>query len=65
MRSTVVAVLALAGVALSEGSASAQRGRRGGEREAVANGWAFSLSEGKRLAQKTGKPLMVVFRCVP
>jgi hypothetical protein len=64
MRATVV-FLALAGVVLSEGPAAAQRGRRGGEQDAARNGWLFSLSEGKRLAQKTGRPLMVVIRCVP
>ena len=28
-------------------------------------GWLSSLSEGKAQARKTGKPLMVVIRCVP
>jgi hypothetical protein len=55
------AVLALAGIALGETSALAQRGRT----EAVRNGWLSSLSEGKRQAARTGKPLMVVVRCVP
>ena len=28
-------------------------------------GWLDDLSSAKALAQKTGKPLMVVFRCDP
>lgn len=28
-------------------------------------GWLSSLEEGKTEARKTGKPLMVVLRCVP
>ncbi len=64
MRSPLVAVLALAGVALADAPAPAQPGRRG-EGSAARNGWLFSLAEGKRLAQKAGKPLMVVLRCEP
>jgi hypothetical protein len=65
MRSPVVAVLALAGLALSEGTTRAQGGRRFGEQSAGRNGWISSLSAGKQQAQQTGKPLMVVLRCVP
>jgi hypothetical protein len=63
MRGSVV-FLALAGIALSSSSALAQRALRG-NLDAVRNGWVFSLSEGKRQADRTGKPLMVVLRCVP
>ena len=35
------------------------------EREAVRTGWLFSYSAAKELARKTGKPLLVVLRCVP
>ena len=64
MRSRVVVALALAGVALTETAAWAQRGRMG-EQEAVRKGWIFNLGTGQQLARKTGKPLMVVVRCVP
>jgi len=64
MRSPVAAVLALTVVVLADVSAQAQ-GRRFGEQNAVRNGWLFSLDAGKQQAQKTGKPLMVVLRCVP
>ena len=37
------------------------RGREDGARF----GWLSSLEEGKSQARKTGKPLMVVVRCVP
>jgi hypothetical protein len=65
MRSPVVAVLALAGIVLAEGPAWAQRGQRFGEPSAARYGWLFSLSAGKQKARETGKPLMVVLRCVP
>ena len=64
MRSLVPA-LALAALALTDSPVLAQRGRRGGEQDAFRNGWVFGLSRGKELARKTGKPLMVVLRCVP
>ena len=63
MSSRVVIAAALAGLALTEAPALAQRGR--GEQAAVRNGWVFSLSAGMQQAQRTGKPLMVVIRCVP
>jgi len=65
MRHSVVAVLALAGVALSHASALAQRGRGAGEQRAAQKGWGSSLDAGLRLARQTGKPLMVVLRCEP
>ena len=65
MRSSVVAILALAGVALAASSVMAQRGRGFGEQGAARNGWLSSLEAGKRQARETGKPLMVVLRCVP
>lgn len=42
---------------------------RGGEdswrRQAVRYGWLLDYHEARALARKAGKPLMVVFRCVP
>jgi hypothetical protein len=64
MKSPIVAVLALAGIVLSDGCALAQRGRRS-DIDAARNGWISSLSEGRQQARKTGKPIMVVLRCVP
>jgi hypothetical protein len=64
MRSSVVTMLALTGIALGSGSVLGQRGR-GGEQAAVRNGWTFNLGSGLQTARKTGKPLMVVVRCVP
>ena len=65
MRSPVAVVLVLAGVVLADSSALAQRGRRFGGQDAGRNGWLSSLRAGRELAQQTGKPLMVVLRCVP
>ena len=60
-------LLALSMVVSTSTSALAQKGRkgRGSQFDAVKNGWHFSLAEGKALAAKTNKPLMVVMRCVP
>jgi hypothetical protein len=38
----------------------AQPGKQAGQ-----NGWLNNLDQAKALAQKNGKPLMVVFRCEP
>ena len=35
------------------------------ELEVLRNGWLSSLEEGRAQAKETGKPLIVVFRCVP
>src|SRR5690242_12851281 len=59
-------LLALGLVALSGPSAQAQFGpRRGDQQEAARYGWLASLEEGQAQARKTGRPLMVVLRCVP
>lgn len=58
-------VLALVFTAGAVGEAVAQGPRGRGDQEAVRYGWQFSLSAGKAQARKSGKPLMVVMRCVP
>jgi hypothetical protein len=59
-------VLAVALLVSTGTRVQAQKGPKGGsEFEASRHGWLFSLSEGKAQAAKTGKPLMVVVRCVP
>ena len=50
------------------GDVSAQRfgrRRRGRFGDASRYGWRSSYRDAKAEARKTGKPLMVVFRCVP
>jgi hypothetical protein len=63
MKSGILVMLALGSVVLGEGSLLAQRRR--GDWQAARHGWLFSLAEGKAKARQTGKPLMVVLRCVP
>ena len=58
-------VIALAAIASADGALLAQKKGGGSEFDAVRNGWVFSLSQGKTLAEKSGKPMMVVMRCVP
>jgi hypothetical protein len=60
-------MVAVGVVLLTGAAADAQKGPRGhgSEFEAARNGWLFSLAQGKALAAKTNKPLMVVMRCVP
>ena len=59
-------LVALGLVALADAPLLAQpRGPRGGDPEAARYGWLSNLEEGKARARATGKPLMVVLRCVP
>lgn len=62
MKSGIV-VLALGVVLSADAPVHAQV--RGREQNGGKYGWISSLEEGKALARKTGKPLMVVLRCVP
>jgi hypothetical protein len=59
---TMRVFLALGIVALTHASLLAQPRR---DQPAGAYGWLFDLEEGKALARQSGKPLMVVVRCVP
>jgi hypothetical protein len=43
--------------------AQPDRGRP--DADAAKNGWIFNLDEGFTQAKKSGKPLMVVIRCLP
>jgi hypothetical protein len=52
-------------VLVSASPALAQRGRGRGDAQASRYGWLGSLEAGKAEARRTGKPLMVVVRCVP
>jgi hypothetical protein len=66
MKSRLIVVLALGSVALADTSLLAQRrGPRRGDQPAARYGWLFNLEEGKAQARRSGKPLMVVLRCVP
>jgi hypothetical protein len=58
-----VVCLTLGIVALTDASLLGQPRR--GDQPARAYGWIFDLEEGKALARTSGKPLMVVVRCVP
>jgi hypothetical protein len=61
MRHATTALFTLASVLMLQSSSEAQF--KGGK--SFASGWLPSLQDGKLQAQKTGKPLMVVLRCVP
>ncbi len=66
MKRGIVVFLACAVVALSGTPSRAQsRGPRGRDQDAARYGWLSSLEEGKVRARQSGKPIMVVFRCVP
>jgi ABC-type Fe3+ transport system substrate-binding protein len=56
-------LLAAALVTLAASPAFAQRGGRG--EDGSAYGWYSDYAAAKAEAKKTGKPLMVVFRCIP
>ncbi len=40
-------------------------GQGGWQREAERYGWRLSLEAGRVAAEQSGKPLMVVIRCIP
>jgi hypothetical protein len=66
MKSRWIVCLALGFVALADTSAMAQpKGQGRGNPNAAKYGWLGNLEEGKSQARKSGKPLMVVVRCVP
>ena len=65
MRRFFVSCVALGVAGLLAAPVHAQ-GRPGGDfGQAGRNGWLADYSEAKAVAKKAGKPLMVVFRCVP
>ena len=66
MKCRLVVFLAVASIILADASLWAQRrGPRRGEQSAARFGWISSLEAGKAQARKSGKPLLVVLRCVP
>ena len=66
MHSRFITLLAVGCLVLAEAPVEAQPGGHGGENgDAARHGWRFDLDAGKAEARKSGKPLMVVLRCVP
>ena len=66
MRSGSLLLFALGLTALVDTPLLAQRGRdRRGDPQAARYGWLSDLEQGKVRARQSGKPLMVVLRCVP
>lgn len=63
MRTCTLGLSVLVLSALSHSSALAQPGKGG--KDPGKYGWIKNYAAGKELAQKTGKPMMLVFRCVP
>ncbi len=63
MRQVLIGLVALASVGLVAGPGFAQRGLP--QLAANRNGWLGDYQQGKDLARKSGKPMMLVFRCVP
>ncbi len=52
-------------LALATYAPAAAQFRRDDDSEAVKHGWLSSLAAGKEQARQTGRPMMVVIRCVP
>jgi hypothetical protein len=66
MKSGVSVVLALGFIGLAAAPSPAQlREAHGGDPEAARYGWLATLEKGRAQARKSGRPLMVVLRCVP
>jgi hypothetical protein len=62
-RTPLIAVLVCVTAACP--AALGQARGRGNGSLASRHGWLFNLAAGTREAARTGKPLMVVFRCEP
>jgi hypothetical protein len=62
MRRDFLALFALWLVALADGPLLAQRR---GDPEAARHGWLTDLEQANALARQSGKPVMVVLRCLP
>lgn len=54
----------LTGLALASLSLNTAQAQRRGD-DAAAHGWESNYQAGLETARRTGRPLMVVFRCVP
>jgi hypothetical protein len=66
MKSGILILLLVTFLSLAGTPLRAQPSAHGhGDEEAAKNGWLFNLEEGITQAEKNGKPLMVVFRCLP
>jgi hypothetical protein len=63
MKGRCAVLLALGFLGLADTPVLAQRGR--GDPRGSRYGWLSSLEAGKAQARSSGKPLMVVLRCVP
>ncbi len=62
MRYQVAILVAFASVAFTQSSSDAQGKFKG---SGAGSGWLPSLQEGRLQAKQSGKPMMVVLRCVP
>jgi len=65
MRKVLFGLLVLAVGGLMASPVYAQRGRGPSQLDVSRNGWMGDYRQAKDQAQKTGKPMMLVFRCVP
>jgi len=65
MKSGLSLLLAFTSSLLAPSGVLAQPDRGRPDADAAKNGWLFSLDEGLTQAKKSGKPLMVVIRCLP
>jgi hypothetical protein len=59
------ALISLAMVGLMASPALAQRGRRPSPFELGRNGWLTDYRQAREAARESGKPIFLVFRCVP
>jgi hypothetical protein len=58
-------IILACGLVVVAGAPAPAQPERGGEPEASRYGWLPSLEAGKARARQSGKPLMVVVRCLP
>lgn len=64
-RGLAIMGILLAGLAGSSQAHAQSKGGKEGRDSGAAYGWISDYATGKAEAKRTGKPLMIVFRCVP
>lgn len=64
-RSLILMTMMSASLTLANSAPCQAQGRGRGRDDVQRYGWHTSYTRAKEEAQKTGKPLMVVLRCIP
>lgn len=65
MRRWLIGGLMLTLMGLMSSPAFAQKGRGSSAMQAARHGWLSDYRQAREVARKTGKPILLEFRCIP